>query len=328
MKTKQINGKTAGNSLENGRKLSAVENVFHAVKTAARTVFAASALGVLLAGTAFAAAGEDAYQMAEGTESYADVYDMADLFTDEEEKQLSEQAQVLSDTMKMEAVIVTTEENSDSAQVFADGFYMEGGFGTGSDQSGILFLIDMDNRELYISTNGQMIRYMTDSRINDVLDDVYNYAADADYYGAAAAFLTDTEKCYSNGISRDQYNYDAETGKISRYHHLEWYEILIALGVAAVCGGTAVASVLRSYGLHGEDKRMAANFKLSYRRDSRFTMGNVLADALLTSYITQQVIQTQKHNRPGSGGGSFSGGGRSSTHSYGGSSHGGGGRKF
>ena len=48
MKTNQINGKTAGNSLENGRKLSAVENVFHAVKTAARTVFAASALGVLL----------------------------------------------------------------------------------------------------------------------------------------------------------------------------------------------------------------------------------------------------------------------------------------
>ena len=101
MKTKQINGKTAGNSLENGRKLSAVENVFHAVKTAARTVFAASALGVLLAGTAFAAAGEDTYQMAEGTESYADVYDMADLFTDEEEKQLSEQAQVLSPPRKI-----------------------------------------------------------------------------------------------------------------------------------------------------------------------------------------------------------------------------------
>ena len=39
-----------------------------------------------------------------------------------------------------------------------------------------------------------MIRYMTDSRIDDVLDDVYNYAADADYYGAAAAFLTDTGK--------------------------------------------------------------------------------------------------------------------------------------
>lgn len=186
----------------------------------------------------------------------------------------------------------------------------------------------MDNRELYISTTGQMIRYMTDSRIEDVLDDVYGYASDADYYGAASAFLADTETCYANGISKDQYNYDTETGKISRYHHLEWYEILFAIGIAAVCGGAAVASVLRSYSLHGEDKRMAANFKLSYRRDSRFTMGNILADALLTSYITQQVIASQKNNRPGAGGGSFSGGGRSSTHSYGGNSHGGGGRKF
>lgn len=328
MKIKQINGKTAGNGLESGRKLSIARRAFHTAGMAVRMALTAGVLGIFLTGTAFAASGEDAYQMAEGTESYADVYDMADIFTDEEEKQLSEQAQALSETMKMEAVIVTTEENSDSAQVFADGFYLEGGFGTGSDHSGILFLIDMDNRELYISTNGQMIRYMTDSRVDDVLNDVYNYAADADYYGAAAAFLTDTEKCYSNGISKDQYNYDTETGKISRYHHLDWYEILIAIGVAAVCGGTAVASVLRSYSLHGEDKRMAANFKLSYRRDSRFTMGNVLADALLTSYITQQVIQTQKNNRPGPGGGSFSGGGRSSTHSYGGSSHGGGGRKF
>lgn len=328
MKKKMMTGIMAGNSLENGRKLSAAERAFRAAGTAVRTVLATGALGIFLTGTAFAASGEDAYQMAAGTESYADVYDMADLFTDVEEKQLSEQAQALSDTMKMEAVIVTTEENSDSAQVFADGFYMEGDFGTGSDHSGILFLIDMDNRELYISTNGQMIRYMTDSRVEDVLDDVYNYAADADYYGAASAFLTDTEKCYSNGISKDQYNYDTETGKISRYHHLEWYEILIAIGVAAVCGGTAVASVLRSYSLHGEDKRMASNFKMSYRKDSRFTMGNVLADALLTSYITQQVIQTQRNNRPSSGGGSFSGGGRSSTHSYGGRSHGGGGRKF
>ena len=89
-----------------------------------------------------------------------------------------------------------------------------------------------------------------------------------------------------------------------------------------------MASVLRSYSLHGEDKRMAANLKLSYRRDSRFTMGNILADALLTSYITQQVIASQKNNRTGTVEGSFSGGGRSSTHSYGGNSHGGGGRKF
>ena len=79
-----------------------------------KVFLAAGVLGIFLSGTAFAASGEDAYRMAEGTENYADVYDMADLFTDEEEQQLSRQAQTLSEKMKMEAVIVTTEENSDA----------------------------------------------------------------------------------------------------------------------------------------------------------------------------------------------------------------------
>ena len=242
---------------------------------------------------------------------------MADLFTDEEEKQLSEQAQVLSDTMKMEAVIVTTEENPDSAQVFADGFYMEGGFGTGSDHSGILFLIDMDNRELYISTNGQMIRYMTDSRINDVLDDVYNYAADADYYGAAAAFLTDTEKCYSNGISRDQYNYDTETGKISRYRSITVYEAIGAAVIALLCGGGFAAAVLGSYRL----KRKTYRYPYESQAKVHFTRRD---DQFLHRSITQRRIPRDPPSGGGGGGGS-----RSSTHtSSSGTSHGGGGRSL
>lgn len=187
MKIKQINGKITGNSLESRRKSGIVEKVSHAAKTLVKTALAAGALGVFLTGTALAASGEDAYQIAEGTESYADVYDMADLFTDEEEKQLSGQAQVLSDTMKMEAVIVTTGRIPTPPRCSWTDFTWKAVSEPVPTTRGILFLIDMDNRELYISTNGQMIRYMTDSRINDVLDDVYNYAADADYYGAAAA---------------------------------------------------------------------------------------------------------------------------------------------
>ena len=117
MKVKQRIGNMAENSLKDGRTLSKAEKLYHVAGTAIRTALTAGVLGILLTGTALAASGEDAYRMAEGTESCADVYDMADLFTDEEEKQLSEQAQALSDTMKMEAVIVTTEENADSAQI-------------------------------------------------------------------------------------------------------------------------------------------------------------------------------------------------------------------
>ena len=72
---------------------------------------------------------------------------------------------------------------------------------------------------------------------------------------------------------------------------------------------------------------MASNFRLSYRKDSAFTLGNVLADVLLNTYVTRTVIRTQ--NNQGSGGGVPRGGGRSSTHRSGsGRVHGGGGRKF
>ena len=57
------------------------------------------------------------------------------------------------------------------------------------------------------------MRYLTDSRIEAVLDDMYGYAAAGDYYQAAGAFVEDLEVCYDNGIAADQYNYDPETGR-------------------------------------------------------------------------------------------------------------------
>lgn len=77
----------------------------------------------------------------------------------------------------MDAAVVTAEENPGSAQAYADDFYEAHGFGTGSGRDGALLLIDMDNRELCISTEGKMVRYLTDSRIEAVLDDMYGYAA-------------------------------------------------------------------------------------------------------------------------------------------------------
>ena len=176
-----------------------------------------------------------------------------------------------------------------------------------------------------------MVRYLTDSRIEAVLDDMYSYAAAGDYYQAAGAFVEDLEVCYDNGIAADQYNYDSETGKISRYRSVRWYEALFALAAAAACGGFAVLGIVREYNMRDEESRMEANFKLSYRKDSAFRMGSRVTDLLIGSYVTQQVIASQDHRSSGrSGGGrSLSSGGRSTTHrSSSGRSHGGGSRKF
>lgn len=72
MKMKWITEKTGKNSGKN-------RGILGAAGRSLKVFLAAGVLGIFLSGTAFAASGEDAYRMAEGTENYADVYDMADL---------------------------------------------------------------------------------------------------------------------------------------------------------------------------------------------------------------------------------------------------------
>lgn len=275
-------------------------------------------MSVLFAGSAF------------GADSAARVFDMADLFDDSEEKELSEKIDALRKKMNMDAAVVTVEENSRSAEKFADEFYEKQGLGVGDDHDGALFLIDMENGELYISTEGKMLRYLTDGRIEAILDDAIEYAYDGRFAEAAEVFLDDLEICYDNGIASNQYNQDIETGKVDRYHSIQWYECLFALVVAAAAAGGAVLSVIREYGMKNDAERLAANFKLSYRKDSSFMPGRALADILIGSYVTHTVIASQ--NRSGGGGGSgrsLSSGGRTTTHrSSSGRVHGGGGRKF
>ena len=105
----------------------------------------------------------------------------------------------------------------------------------------------MDNREIAVSTSGKMIRYLTDVRVETILDDVYERMVDEEYYEAASVFLSDVEVCYENGIAGDQFTYDQETGRVSVYRRITVFEFLTALLLAAVCGGAAVLSVSKSY---------------------------------------------------------------------------------
>jgi len=254
------------------------------------------------------------------------VYDQADLFDYDEEMELASRISELQEKMDMGLAIVTTEDNSGSARDYADDSYEYYEVGFGKDHDGALFLIDMENGELWISTEGKMVRYLTDDRIDAILDDAIEYAYDGYFYESAQAFLSNLEVFYDAGIPSDQYNYDTETGKTDRYKSIRWYEVLIALVIASAAAGGAVFAVLRDYGMKNDAQRMSANFQLSYRKDSAFTLGNILADVLLNSYVTRTVIRSQSN--PGSGSGRSSSG-RSSTHRSGsGRVHGGGGRKF
>ena len=207
----------------------------------------------------------------------------------------------------MDVVLVTTDDTGGlSARDYANDFYDEGGFGTGKDASGVLYLLDMDNRELYLSTSGVMIRFLTDDRIESMLDHAIDKMASGAYAAAAEQLLEDTESWYRKGIPGGQYNYDVKTG--------------------AVCAGGVCLNVKREYAMK-QEHRQASNYALAYRANAHFALQDP-QDVMVHSFVTQKIIP--KATVRVSPGGGFSGSsGRSSTHRSGsGRSHGGGGRRF
>lgn len=105
--------------------------------------------------------------------------DEADLLTEEEEAALLEKMKEV--TEYGHAAFVTTDFNSGSARNYAANHFYEY-FGS---ESGVLFLIDMDNREIYIYSDGAIYRTVTSSYANTITDNVYTYASDAEYFTCA-----------------------------------------------------------------------------------------------------------------------------------------------
>lgn len=107
------------------------------------------------------------------------VEDWAGLFTEEQIKELSEEMQEI--TAYGNAAFVTTDKNASSTEDFARSYYMDR-FGT---DSGTVFVIDMDQRNIWIHSDGAVWKVVTTANASTVADNVYRYASKGDYYGCA-----------------------------------------------------------------------------------------------------------------------------------------------
>lgn len=255
------------------------------------------------------------------------VFDGAGLFSGEETESLETRIQAMIKEMNMDVVLVTTDDaGGKSAEQYAEDFYIDGLFGVGKDYNGVLFLIDMDNREIYILPVGAMNRFLTDKRWNAILDDAYDKIANQEYRACAESFLDGVAKYYKAGIPGGQYNYDRDTGKISVYRSIRWYEAGLAVLVALFAAGVTCSGVVRQYSMKKERGRARSSL-MAYRASSQFQYHNNV-DHLLNKRVTHVPIPRNNGGGGGRGGGGFSSGGRSTTHSSSGRTMGGGGRKF
>jgi uncharacterized protein len=290
------------------------------------------------------------------------VYDKAELFSTSESQELDKRAEELTEKLKLDIVIVTTNDTEGkSTRAYADDFFDYTGFGYNGSKDGILLLIDMQNRQVYISTSGIGIQYFTDERINSVLDNVYNYLSTKNYAEGASTFLNDVETYVNAGIPENQYSQDENTGNSSsssdsssssgstsysdsssysgnnNYNSSESYydepqkkelslaqKTLICLGISFAAGGIIVWIMALS------NRGINTTNQTTYLESNSFRV----VGSQDFHYDTKVTYVTIQKNNTGSGssGGSRSSGsssGRSTTHtSSSGNSHGGGGRSF
>lgn len=255
-------------------------------------------------------------------ESY--VMDDAGLFSYDDAEEILDEINELREETGMDYLVVTTDDTSGrSVQEYADDTYDASGAGTGEEYSGMLYLIDMDNREIYISTSGDMRLYLTDERIDTLLDYAYDEVSDGDYAGSAIAVLEHTGKYIAAGIEKDQHIYDSETGTSEYYYDQKKGFPVIALVFGLIAG--LVAALSTFFGVKARYNLTHETYHYPLSEKSTLDL-KVSDDRLVNKFVTHRRIPK---NPPPSSGGGGSRSGRSTVHrSSSGRSHGGGGRRF
>lgn len=120
------------------------------------------------------------------------IVDNAGLLRASERAALENQAEALSDRLEMDIVIVTVETTGNvDAQVYADDFFDDRGYGYGEEHSGILLLLVMDTRDWVISTSGEGIQRLTRKEANRLFDGVAGDISAGRYYDGFTQYLAD-----------------------------------------------------------------------------------------------------------------------------------------
>ena len=233
------------------------------------------------------------------------VVDDAKLLSQDEAQKLREDIENFREKYNMDAVIVTSKDlEGKSTMDYADDYYDYNGYGLGDNKSGILLLIDINDRKILISTSGDAIEYFTDNRIDSIISDISKYLSDEEYFDACNIFLNNIQYYIDSGIPEGQYTYSEEE------HALKI--VLIALGVAAIVAGVTCIVVVNSY------KNSKSVSSINYI-DNNSIVFTKRRDIFVNTFTTKTKIERNNS----------SGGNGSSTHrSSSGNTHGGGGGSF
>lgn len=240
--------------------------------------------------------------------SSSKVYDFSKLLEEEEEEQLKKYAQKLSSFQNNSIVVVTISDlNSNSPREYADDFFDYNEFGT----DGIILLICLNSRDVYISTSGYGQIIFDEKRIDSILENIAPKLSNQKYFEAIEYFLQEVENNLKQGSSHSMKHCniinaygDYRCKKEIPYLWILPICFIISLFITWIC--------TRKY----QKIRLATDAKI-YLKKEEITLGKKI-DKFLHTSTSRIPLPTNTSSNHGS----------KTHHGSSGSSHGGNGRKF
>ena len=235
------------------------------------------------------------------------VFDLAGLFSEDERAALEERIAELRQSLKPYDMAVLTADNGVyDTQDYADRFYEDHGIGTDENRSGVLFFLDMQNRTMWISTAGDLIGIISDSREEEIFYEQDYYLGNGEWAGAMMVALDKTEEFVQDGVQDGMFIYDEATGELidnqeqyTDLHDSEYYRrqalegTVMYTSMGGIFGGLAGlitrGSIKRKYG-----KKYEA---VKYDWQSKSSLNLTANQSTVTNeFVTTRVIPRDNNN--------------------------------
>lgn len=237
----------------------------------------------------------------------ARLVDAADILTDSEEKELNQQLDTISEKQECDVVVVTVNSlDGKSVEAYADDYYDDNGYGYGEEESGILLLVTMNDREWHISTSGYAVTAFTDAGLAYMEDQFVSDLSDGAYLDAFSQYASLCDDFLTQAKNGEPY----DTGNLPK----GTVSPLWILGDLLIGGVIAfVMALIKKAKLRSVKSQVAAT---EYEKAGSLNL-TVRTDRFINRVVTKRRIERKEE------------GGGSSTHtSSSGKTHGGRSGKF
>ncbi len=264
------------------------------------------------------------------------LYDEDQFFSPEDQDMINDMIRETSDEIDMYVAVCVLDENGvfysdDSSQAYAEDLYDKlFNIPYGKETDGVMLLLNMPTRYIYISTCGlgELYYYngVEDNRVDALWQNMVDYMRSSDYVGAVQRFCSDLKNYKDMGMPKNTYTFNSNTGKYAYAYKGELVfadKLPMGFGInwalwGSIAGAaflvTILVTVLVVRNRYRLVKSLDASNYISYK-DTRY---HVKDDIFIRKHVNKTYINPDR----GSGGG---GGGGFSSSSSGGFSHGGGG---